>query len=289
MRWAQWDGEPERLDRVLADLGLARSRSQAAELVIQGCVRVGNRTVEKPSTRVATGKKVTVVGGSETRFVSRAAHKLVAGLDAFQIGVKHSCALDLGASTGGFTQVLLQREAREVIALDVGHGQLDLSLRRNERVRVVEGCNARYLDRANLTMLAGSACPVNLIVGDLSFISLTLIFPAMRRVSEPDTQAVMLIKPQFEVEKIFRSRGIVRDLSVHAQAVRRVLQAAAEQGFFLRGLCPSPIAGQHGNREYLVHLVSNPQPDPTEWEATIAQAIGKNIDDNNGGMAVKEG
>ncbi|MGO3735412.1 MAG: TlyA family RNA methyltransferase [Canibacter sp.] len=264
-----WHGEPERLDKALAHSGLARSRSHAAELILDSRVRHGNKMAKKSAASVRDGDNLTVIG--EEKYVSRAAKKLDAALDSFDVDASDLCALDIGASTGGFTQVLLERGATTVIALDVGHDQLDPKIRHDARVSVVEGCNARFLERDELVTLSGTSDEIDLIVGDLSFISLSLILPAMRRVSTPHTQAVMLIKPQFEVGREHLSNGIVRDPTAHAAAIHRVFLAAVESGFTPVALAPSPIFGQHGNREYLVHLVSDAQPNPTEWDEMITR------------------
>lgn len=262
-----WDGESERIDTVLAKLALARSRSHAAELIQRGDALVDGVTVSKAGQRVRPGQRVSVA--HDDPYVSRGAHKLIAALSVFDIDPAGTLALDVGASTGGFTQVLLERGARLVIALDVGHGQLADSIRGDARVRVVEGCNARFLTPSQLAEMSGVPDPPELIVGDLSFISLTMILPALARVAAPSAEVVLLIKPQFEVGRDGIRDGIVVDPGLRAEAVRRVIGCAAEVGFGTAGLVQSPIAGANGNREYLVNMSRGTDRDPTQWEGTI--------------------
>ncbi|KAF5291229.1 hypothetical protein FQR65_LT20487 [Abscondita terminalis] len=266
-RELSWGGESERLDRALSGLGLARSRSHAAELIAAGGVRVDGVTALKPGVRVRQGALLAV--SQADHYVSRGAHKLVAALDEFGIAPGGRLALDLGASTGGFTQVLIERGAREVLAVDVGHGQLVESLRTDPRVRVVEGCNARELDAEMLAELTGVSERPSLIVADLSFISLTLVLPAMVRCAAADAEFVLLIKPQFEVGRV--RDGVVTDPELWADAIRTVLRAATERGLTVRGLAQSPIAGGAGNREFLVYITSAASGNPQEWEDRVRE------------------
>ncbi|MFT4233317.1 MAG: TlyA family RNA methyltransferase [Leucobacter sp.] len=278
---AVWEGEPDRLDRALPQLGLARSRSRAAELIAEGSVLLDGAAAAKAGARVERGSRIAVTGADH--YVSRAAHKLIAGLDRFGVSAGGRAALDLGASTGGFTQVLLERGATTVQAIDVGHDQLVPELRGDPRVRLVEGCNARELTREGLAAGTGIAEPPGLVVADLSFISLTLVLPAIARCAAPGADLVLLIKPQFEVGRV--RDGVVTDPELWAEAVRAVLDAAARCGLETRGLEASPVAGGSGNREFLVHLVLADRGDgrarahaaggdPTEWEDRIAQLCG---------------
>lgn len=177
-----WNGAPQRLDRVAVELGLVRSRSRAAELIGAGGIAIDGVPATKPGAKVTAGARVSVTG--DDHYVSRGAHKLVAALDEFALDATGRLALDLGASTGGFTQVLLERGANTVLAVDVGHDQLAPELRGDDRVRVVEGCNARELDADMLAELTGVADRPSLVVADLSFISLTLILPAITRCTD---------------------------------------------------------------------------------------------------------
>ncbi|MBO1903076.1 TlyA family RNA methyltransferase [Leucobacter weissii] len=242
----------ERLDVALAGRGLARSRSQAAELIAAGRVRVDGAVLGKAGARVAGSARIEVE--APDHYVSRAAHKLVAGLDRFGVAPADRLALDLGASTGGFTQVLLERGARQVIALDVGHGQLAEPLRKDSRVVAIEGCNARGLTADALAELSGRAEAPTLLVGDLSFISLTLVMPAIARVAAERAELLLLVKPQFEVGRQGLRGGIVADPALADDAVRRVIRCAEDLGFAHGGTEPSPITGEHGNREFLTYF-----------------------------------
>lgn len=260
-----WAGAPERIDRVAVELGLVRSRSRAAELVSAGGIVIDGAPATKPGAKVRQGAVVTVHG--DDHYVSRGAHKLLAALDTFGIDPAGRVALDLGASTGGFTQVLLERGAQPVLAVDVGHDQLAPEIRADGRVRVVEGCNARELDAARLADLTGVAERPSLVVADLSFISLTLVLPAITRCTDAGAELALLIKPQFEVGRV--RDGVVTDPLLWADAIRKVLRSAATHELRVRALAASPIAGGEGNREFLVHLVRGDAEDPTEWEARI--------------------
>lgn len=272
---AVWEGAAERLDRVLPQLGLARSRSRAAELIASGGVLLDGVLAAKAGARVDPGSRVEVTAAD--RYVSRAAHKLVEGLDRFGVDPAGRIALDIGASTGGFTQVLLERGAAVVQAIDVGRDQFAAELRDDPRVRLVEGCNARDLTREGLAADTGVADRPSLVVADLSFISLTLVLPAIARSAAPEADLVLLVKPQFEVGRV--RDGVVTDPAQRAEAIRIVLRAARELGLAARGLVASPIAGGSGNREFLVHFArgerAGAQPsDPTEWEERIALLCG---------------
>lgn len=262
-----WRGDASRLDLVLPELGLARSRSQAAELISSGRVRVNGIVASKAGARVPSRASIEVDGGDH--YVSRAAHKLIAGLDAFKINPVDALALDAGASTGGFTQVLLERGVREVLAIDVGHGQLADSLRTNERVRVVEGCNVRALTPQTLVELTNVEERPELIVADLSFISLELVLAALLSVAAEHAQFVLLIKPQFEVGRQGISGGIVTDVELAIAAVTRVIDFAHSIGLQCRGAIMSPITGEHGNREVLAHFAREDTADRPEWNECI--------------------
>ncbi|MGO3147748.1 MAG: TlyA family RNA methyltransferase [Leucobacter sp.] len=276
-----WQGDPERLDRVLAGLELARSRSHATDLIAAGGAYIDGVLASKPGTRVHAGAEVTVHGSDH--YVSRGAYKLIAALDAFSVDPTGQLALDLGASTGGFTQVLLERGAREVCALDVGHGQLAQVIRDDPRVRVVEGCNARNLDHARLAALTGTDERPMLVVGDLSFISLTLILPAIARCTGDDADIVLLIKPQFEVGRV--RNGVVTDPVKWEEAILHILHAAAESGFATLGLAPSPVVGTEGNREFLVHFHRDEAPDPREWNGRVHEMCAAAASNDEGSRA----
>jgi 23S rRNA (cytidine1920-2'-O)/16S rRNA (cytidine1409-2'-O)-methyltransferase len=265
----QWGDPSERLDRVLPTLGLARSRSQASELIAQGKVRVDGEVVTKAGFKIATGAMVSVDGADP--YVSRAAQKLITGLDVFGVDPNGLLALDVGASTGGFTQVLLERSAREVLAIDVGHGQLADRIREDIRVRAVEGCNARELTAESLAAATGVIDAPQLVVADLSFISLELVLPALLKVAAPEAEMVLLVKPQFEVGRLGVSGGIVTDPELAIAAVARVILFAEQLGLTCRGVAMSPISGEHGNREVLAHFARGGAAVPTEWEQRIRE------------------
>jgi 23S rRNA (cytidine1920-2'-O)/16S rRNA (cytidine1409-2'-O)-methyltransferase len=262
-----WQGETARLDRVLPELGLARSRSQAAELISSGRVSVNGQEVLKAGARVNAGSVVVVSG--DHHYVSRGAQKLLAGLTEFEVSADGLVALDVGASTGGFTQVLLERGAQTVLAIDVGHNQLAESLRVDPRVRLAEGVNARDLTREKLASLTGVDEAPALVVADLSFISLELVLPAMVQVASPDADFIMLIKPQFEVGRQGISGGIVTDSARAVAAVERVIDCAHGLGLECRGVRLSPVTGEHGNTEVLAHFVRTRSDDRPEWRERI--------------------
>ncbi|GAB2517213.1 TlyA family RNA methyltransferase [Paramicrobacterium agarici] len=261
-----------RLDAVLVERGLARSRAAAVELISSGKVAVDDRPIVKPSTSIADEARISVTGADH--YVSRGAHKLVAALDAFDCDVSDQLVLDVGASTGGFTQVLLERGAREVIALDVGHDQLASSLRSDSRVRVVEGFNVRDLSRDALAEHAGTGEPPSVIVGDLSFISLRYVLDPLRQTGTDDADVILLIKPQFEVGRTGVREGIVRDPARRIDAVQSVLWSAWDAGLGVCGLERSPVVGTHGNSEYLVHMHAQHGSNPTEWMRRAEQLAG---------------
>jgi 23S rRNA (cytidine1920-2'-O)/16S rRNA (cytidine1409-2'-O)-methyltransferase len=252
-----------RLDAALAERGIARSRTHAARLIADGNVTVDGLTVIKASAKV--GDEQVLAVRNIDHYVSRAAHKLIAALDAFDVVVRDREALDVGASTGGFTQVLLERGAKDVVALDVGHGQLDRIIAIDPRVTVIEGFNARDLTRAGLEGAARRPVHPQVVVADLSFISLTTVLPAIATTAEPDADFVFLIKPQFEVGRTGIREGIVRDAGLRSEAVSTVLWAAWDLGLKTAGLIPSPILGTQGNHEYLAWLSTRVGGNPTEW------------------------
>jgi 23S rRNA (cytidine1920-2'-O)/16S rRNA (cytidine1409-2'-O)-methyltransferase len=261
----------QRLDAAVTARGLARSRTHAARLIADGRVRVDGRPVVKASSRVSEDSVITVE--ELDHYVSRAAHKLIAALDGFAVDPNGMMALDVGASTGGFTQVLLERGADHVVALDVGHGQLAPSIATDERVTVAEGLNVRYLDDATLARLTGGRA-VGLVVGDLSFISLTLVLPPLVAAAGREAEYALLVKPQFEVGRTGIREGIVRDPALREDAVTSVVWAAWDLGLGTAGILPSPIAGSHGNHEYLLRLSTREGRHPTEWLDDIGAMVG---------------
>lgn len=236
-----------RLDQLVADRGLAPSRERARALILAGQISVGGRVVSKAGTQVAPDADVALVAPDHP-YVGRGGVKLAFALDAFGIPVEGREALDIGASTGGFTDVLLQRGARRVVALDVGHGQLDWRLRNDPRVVVIENFNARYLTPADLPG------PVDIVSVDVSFISLRHILPVIPPLLRPRADVIALVKPQFEAGRAEVRKGLVRDPAVQARVLDEIGAAAAAVGLTRAGAAPSPITGQKGNVELLLHL-----------------------------------
>jgi 23S rRNA (cytidine1920-2'-O)/16S rRNA (cytidine1409-2'-O)-methyltransferase len=241
-----------RLDAELVRRGLARSRDHAAELIAAGRVAVSGQTAAKPATQVGRDVPVTVAEPDDGSpdYVSRGGHKLAGALGAFKdLEVEGRRCLDAGASTGGFTDVLLRAGAAHVVAADVGYGQLAWKLQTDERVTVLDRVNVRALEPEQV------APAPDLVVGDLSFISLTLVLPALVQCVQRDADLVLMVKPQFEVGKArVGSGGVVRDASVRADAVRQVASAAAGLGLGVRGITASPLPGPSGNVEYFLWL-----------------------------------
>lgn len=239
-----------RLDAEVARRGLARSREQAQQLIAAGQVRVNGTIAEKPATQVDSAAAIIVDSESEqARYVSRGAHKLIGALDAFAgLQVAGRDALDAGASTGGFTQVLLERGVRRVLAVDVGYGQLAWSLRTDDRVIA--------MDRTNIRLLAADDLPFapDLVVADLSFISLELVLPQLLACTAAQCDYLLMVKPQFEVGRHAVGDGVVRDPDLRAGAVRAVAAAAVGLGLAVRGVVASPLPGPSGNVEYFLWL-----------------------------------
>ncbi|WP_048631186.1 TlyA family RNA methyltransferase [Mycolicibacterium aurum] len=238
-----------RVDAELVRRGLARSRQQAAELIGAGRVRVDGMPAAKPATAVSIGANLTVDGGTEDSWVSRGAHKLIGALDSFGLTVEGRRCLDAGASTGGFTQVLLDRQAREVVAVDVGYGQLAWPVRTDPRVTVMERTNVRDLTP---DVIGGQ---VDLVVADLSFISLATVLPALTACASADADIVPMVKPQFEVGKArVGAGGVVSDPLLRADAVLTVARRAAELNWHAVAVTASPLPGPAGNVEYFLRL-----------------------------------
>ena len=256
-----------RLDVWLAENGLAESREKAQALVMAGRVRVNGRPASKPGTRVGGCAEVTVAPGPS--HVGRGALKLAEALDAFAVDARGRVAVDVGASTGGFTETLLARGATRVHAVDVGRGQLHERLRTDPRVVVLDRTNARSLTPAQI----GEPCGIASV--DISFISATKILPALRSILAPGADVLILVKPQFEVGRSQVGRGgIVKDPSLHRQAMRDVAEAAQGLGYAVRGACASPITGAEGNREFFLHLVpEGPALGPGEIETLLRKAV----------------
>lgn len=243
-----------RLDERLVELGLARSTREAEALVRLGRVLVNDAPLEKPGVRIDESAVLRLRKARRGTFVSRGGDKLAGALDALGIEPRGRVCLDIGASTGGFSDCLLQRGAARVIALDVGYGLLDTRLAADPRVRVLERSNARYLQRSTLAgVLEGEA--VKLVTIDVSFISATRLLPSLR-IAAPGAQVLVLVKPQFELpaERV-EPGGVVRSDEDRAQAVLRVRSAAEALGYEVRGEVESPLPGAKGNREVFLWLL----------------------------------
>ena len=238
----------QRLDEVLVRRQFAGSREQAQRMILAGLVTVDGTRVEKRAALIS-GQAAVVVDGPASPFVSRGGDKLSAALDAFSLRVADRIVLDVGASTGGFTDCLLQHGARRVYAVDVGYGQLDWRLRNDQRVVVLERCNIRHLD------LAAVPDPVQLAVIDVSFISLRLVLPCVVKFLATGATVLALVKPQFEagVKQVGRG-GVVRDDEIRRQVAQRIQDVAQQTGFDCLGFFDSPVAGKKGNREIFLGL-----------------------------------
>jgi 23S rRNA (cytidine1920-2'-O)/16S rRNA (cytidine1409-2'-O)-methyltransferase len=240
-----------RLDVLLVQRGLVQSRERARAFIMAGQVRVNGIPVTKPGTPVADTVDVQIEA-PEHPYVGRGGVKLAHALDVFGISVEGRTALDIGASTGGFSDVLRQRGARLVVALDVGHGQLDWKLRTDPRIIAIERVNARTL---TADQLPRESWPVQIATLDVSFISLRLILPVLPPLLAGDADVVALVKPQFEAGRSEVGKGgIVRDETVHTRVIDEVTAAASALGLSRIGLTESPITGMDGNREFLIHL-----------------------------------
>ncbi|MBC7952108.1 MAG: TlyA family RNA methyltransferase [Rhodospirillaceae bacterium] len=240
-------GERKRVDQLLVERGLVESRSRAQALVMAGLVLSGGKRVDKPGQQMAEDAPLELKG-QDHPWVSRGGLKLVEALDRFEIDPTGKIAVDVGASTGGFTDVLLTRGATKVYAVDVGHGQLAWKLRSDERVVVLERTNARYLTPEHLPE------PVDMVVCDASFIGLETVLPTAMGFARPGAYLVALIKPQFEVGKGRVGKGgVVREPELHIEVCERIQEwLAARPGWQVIGLCESPITGPEGNKEFLI-------------------------------------
>ncbi len=261
------EAKKERLDRLLVLRGLAESREQAQRLIMAGEVEVDGKRQDKPGRAVSLDAEITV--RRPLPYVSRGGFKLAAALDAFTVPVAGCVAIDVGASTGGFTDCLLQRGAARVYAVDVGYGQLAWKLRTDPRVIVMDRTNVRHLEALPDGALA------DLAVIDASFISLTLVLPAVLRLLKPNAQIIALVKPQFEagVDDVGKG-GVVRNIEVHRRVLRQISAAAQSLGLHPAGLIASPVLGPAGNVEFLLWLKREPSgSDAFALEQAIANAL----------------
>lgn len=253
-----------RADLALVERGLAESRTRAQALIMAGLVYSGEQRINKPGEIIAEGRALEL-RGQDHPWVSRGGVKLAHGLAHFSLSPKGLVCLDLGASTGGFTDVLLHNGAAHVYAVDVGHGQLAWKLRNDERVTVMERVNARHLKRDSLPPRAaqgplpaaeGDVPPLDVLVCDASFIGLRVVLPAAMALCKPGAWAVALIKPQFEVGPAIAKGGVVRDPAVHERVCAEMMEWwAGQPGWRVLGVDPSPLLGPEGNREFLIGAV----------------------------------
>ena len=256
-----------RLDILLTENGLSPTRTKAQALIMSGNVLVNEKKIDKPGTLVPADSVIRILGDNNP-YVSRGGLKLEGALKEFGYDPKDKLCLDIGASTGGFTDCLLQKGAKQVIALDVGHDQIDYKLRTDPRVTVIEKFNAREISKDKLLeyLGVGICLPAeasakagdlgfNLVVMDVSFISITKILPALKQILSPGTDIISLVKPQFEAEKKqVEKGGLITDPIVHEQVLAKVKNTVVELGFEYLGFCISPLTGADGNKEFFIHL-----------------------------------
>ncbi|MCD5361963.1 TlyA family RNA methyltransferase [Chromobacterium aquaticum] len=244
-----------RVDVLLVELGLAVSRTAAQNLIAAGRVRCDGAPVSKPSQKCAPDSRFDITADPADRFVSRGGLKMLGALEVSGFNPRGALALDVGQSTGGFSDCLLQQGAQRVVGVDVGHDQLHARLRADERIRYFEGVNARALDHAAL-LAANDGLPFDLMVCDVSFISLTLVLPSALPLIRPGGHLLSLVKPQFEVGREGLAKGgIVRDESLYPRVQDKIRQAVGEQGFEVLKWFDSPITGGDGNREFFVYAL----------------------------------
>jgi len=254
-----------RIDLLLAERGLAESREKAARLILAGDVMVDGRRLDKAGALVSTDAEIDVRGRAP--YVSRGGEKLVHALDAFRIDVRGKICADVGASTGGFTDCLLQRGASKVFAIDVGSGQLDVKLRKDPRVVVMEQMNARALDPRLFSEVP------EVVTVDVSFISLEKVLPAAFGLLAPGGELVALVKPQFEVGRgAVGKGGVVRDPAQHQAVISRLARFSVIRGWHVLGVTASPLTGPKGNREFFLHLSSHGRT-ATNLEGLIARSV----------------
>lgn len=254
-----------RIDAILVDSGLFPSREQARAAILAGEVKVDGETVRKAGELIAEGREITVA--ERPRFVSRGGDKLAGALEKFALPVEGRRAIDVGASTGGFTDCLLAHGAESVTAVDVGYGQLAWKLRNDDRVRVFERLNIRNADPEEL------GAPFDVVVVDVSFISLRTVLPHLIALMGEEADLVALVKPQFEAGKQrVGKRGVVKDASVHADVLASVREAVQEAGLVVRGLTFSPITGPEGNIEFWIWAARSGETDTQPPEEVVAAA-----------------
>lgn len=238
----------ERIDILLHNRGFSDSREKAKRLVMSGVVFIENNRIDKPGTKVDIDSNIRIKG-EKPKYVGRGGYKLEKAIMSFSIDVNDCVCIDIGASTGGFTDCLLKNNAKKVYAIDVGYGQLDWSLRNNEKVIVLEKTNFRYID------ISVFKEPIDLVVVDVSFISLKNILPKVKEICYDGTEIVALVKPQFEAGKDkVGKKGIVKDRNVHFEVMRNIYKYCLDNEMYINNLTYSPIKGAEGNIEYLAYI-----------------------------------
>ena len=248
----EWISVKTRLDKLLVERGLTPSRGRAQALILAGKVLVNEQKIEKVGTSIDSGSKLRLLGG-DLRYVSRGGLKLEKALEHWRIDLRGKVCLDVGASTGGFSDCMLQHGAARVIAVDTGYGQMDFGLRNDPRIRLLEKTNARYLEPGDVGLA------IDFIAMDVSFISATLVLPAVIRAASSSGQIVVLVKPQFEAgREVVGKGGIVRDKAAQRAAVAKVEAALLDLGGAHTEWIESPILGGEGNREFLLHAEFSP-------------------------------
>ena len=256
----------QRLDTLVVQRGLAESRERAKRLILAGEVVVSGSTQVKPGQLISSDTEITVK--QPLRYVSRGGLKLEKALQVFQVDVRGRVAIDVGASTGGFTDCLLQHGAKFVYAVDVGQGQLAWKIRQDPRVCVIEGTNIRTIDVNRFKL------PVQIGVVDVSFISLQKVLPIITQIVDPTGDVLALVKPQFEAgRKHVGKGGVVRDAEVHVQVLRDLIQFTHELGLSVMGISHSPIRGPAGNIEYLIWFKAGTKASSTDWAERVAQVV----------------
>lgn len=239
----------ERVDLLLVERGIVDSREKAKKLVMAGVVLVDDERVDKPGTKIDVESDIRLKGGNPLKYVSRGGLKLEKAIESFGIELKGKVALDIGASTGGFSDCMLQNGVDKVYAIDVGYGQLDWKIRSDERVVPMDRTNIRNVTKEDIGELA------DFVSIDVSFISLKLVLPVAKELTEDDAEIVALIKPQFEAGKDkVGKKGVVRDKKVHEEVVRSIYEFAKDIGLYFRGMTYSPVKGAEGNIEYLAYI-----------------------------------
>ncbi len=265
----------ERLDKALHNRGLVESREKAAELIKSGKVEVNGRVVKKPSYKVSAEDKINLK--ENFQYVSRAGYKLKRGIDTFGINVKDKVCLDVGASTGGFTDCLLQEGAKRVYAVDVGTDQLHPSLRKNPKVISFENTDARKLNSSLIPE------PIDILTCDVSFISILKVLPFLKKLLKPEFEGIILIKPQFELSKGEVVKGIVKDKSLHKKAVKKVVDGLKDLGFGVKDLTHAKPFGTDGNIEFLAHINISKENVPENYiDEVVEKAHKEFIEERNG-------